>query len=524
MADQVEISSPPMNSAVLSMQSILQQNQDIRGGKKMILANKLNYITKLEAQDDPQYKAMAEMAPIYILYPKVVDGFVGTIFAKDPHMTGIEFTDAQKEQNKNIDLLGNSIDKFAENVVSEIMENGFCASMNDYSDKLSRPFIRLIKPHQFISFRTNSDDGYPKFTQFIFVESIEIDDPENEFDSIEVNQYTVLDFAQNPNNKNEKNYRVRIYQALTKNENKTDSEKIILKSEKFPKKDGKFFDSIPIVINGVESNNFTIDKSLLQDISDMNISVIQRTVDQVYMLHWTALPTPYITGMDGKGQNDPDTIGPTKIWYITETDANVGMLEFTGSSARAHQDFIDNLLYLMAVMGAQILKKEGVSRETATSVLVRTAQQTSIVATMVNNASMQLQTTLGIQFEWSKIKVGTDFSYNLNDDFVKVDMEPNAQIALVKSWLDGAISHKTVFTKMKEGEIIDPNKTFEEELEDINKNQPPYFEKELEAKNAKEAAELAFKNGGQGGGNKDDTKGSNLENGNTNNPLATEQV
>lgn len=510
--DAAEIQSPSMNAAVLGMQDALRQNHDIRAGRAAILANKQYYITQLEEQTADQYKAMAEMAPYYILYPKVVDGFTGTIFAKSPNMTGIERSDEQKEQDKNVDMLGNSIDQFAEKVVQQVLENGFCASYNDYSDKDKRSFIRLVNPEQFVSFRTSTIDGYPVISQFIYQEEVEVDDPDNEFDALTYNQYTVLDLNQNPNNGNKLNFRVRIYQATTQLDITRPSntgEKMTLQSEKYPVKNGKYFDRIPIVIHGVESNNYTVDRSLLQDISDMNISVFQRTVDQVYMLHWTALPTPYIIGADEK--DSPNTIGPSKMWHIDNDQAKVGMLEFTGQSAKAHQDFIDNLLHIMSVMGAQILKKEGVSRETATSVLVRTSQQTSLVATMVNNVSGQLQSTLQVYYEWSGATVGNDFAYKLNDDFIKVDMEPNAQIALVKSWLDGAISYDTMFNKMKEGEIVDPNKTMEEELEDIKENPPPFFLEKMEAEIAQRKE-------------KSDLKGSNLENPNIDNPLGTEQV
>lgn len=518
----IMINSPPMSAIVLSMQGVLQQNHDIRGGKKTIHLNKSNYFRKLDAQTDEQFAAMVEMAPVYILYPKVVDGFVGTIFAKEPTTTGVDFTDEQKEQNKNVDMLGNSVEKFSESIASEVIENGFCASMNDYSTELKRPFLRLIKPEQFISFRTSNNDGYPKISQFVFVEQVESEDPENEFDTLVANKYTVLDLAENPNNDGKYNYRVRLYQGVPAKTqyNTTSTEKMYLISETFPMKGGKYFDEIPLTIHGIESNNFTIKKSLLQDISDMNISVMQRVVDQVYMLHWTALPTPYIIGSDEK--DSPDTIGPSKVWYIENPDAKVGMLEFTGNSARAHQDYIDNLLYIMATTGAQILKKEGVSRETATSVLVRTASQTSLVSTMVKNVSGQLQTALKVQWEWSGATFTDEFSYNLNDDFIKVDMEPNAQIALVKSWLDGAISHETVFNKMKEGEIVPANRTFEEEKALIEKDKPPFFDKEVDAKNAESLAE---KNSESGSGNpEEDMSGSNLENGNIDNPLATEQV
>jgi hypothetical protein len=518
--DTVLFESPTMNAAVLAMQDVIQQNHDIRGGKKTIHLNKSLYFSKLDTQNDDQFNKMVEMAPVYVLYPKVVDGFVGTIFAKEPTITGIEFNDKQKELNKNVDLLGNDTTKFSESIVSEVIENGFCASMNDYSDNLSRPFLRLIKPSQFISFRTNSDDGYPKISQFIFKEEIETPDPLDEFQSMIANQYTVLDFSSNPDNENLNNYRVRIFQGVPAKTqmNPSKSEKMYLKSTSFPKMDGKFFDRMPLTIHGIESNNYTIKKSLLQDISDMNISVMQRVVDQVYMLHWTALPTPYIIGSDEK--DSPDTIGPSKVWYIENPDAKVGMLEFTGNSARAHQDYIDNLLYIMAATGAQILKKEGVSRETATSVLVRTASQTSLVSTMVKNVSGQIQSALEVHWKWSGVTIAKDYEYKLNDDFIKVDMEPNAQIALVKSWLDGAISHETVFHKMKEGEIVPPGRTFEEEKALISKDKPPFFEKEIDAKNAESLAEKAESSSTS----EDDMSGSNLENGNIENPQATEQV
>jgi len=443
-------------------------------------------------------------------------------------MKGVTFPDGKEELRDNIDLLGNSANKYAEIVTGHVMENGFCASMNDYSATADRPFVRLVKPTEFVSFKHSNDKGYPQFSQFIFKEEIEVDDPDDEFGSLSVNQFTVLDLSENKDNKNLSNYRVRIFQGVTEVDKSmtvpVTREKMKLMTVSFPKMDGKYFDYIAIKIHGIEANNHSVGKSLLQDVSDMNISVLQRVVDQTYMLHWTALPTPYITGSDGTDDEDPDTIGPSKIWYISNPESKVGMLEFTGNSARAHQDFVDNLLYLMSVMGAQILKKEGVSRETATSVLVRTSAQTSLVATMVNNVSGQLQEVYKLQFNWGKaVVVEKEFGYKLNEDFLKVDMEPNAQIALVKSWLDGAISYPSVFAKMKEGELIDPNKTMEEELDDINKFKPPFFEKENDQKNNLALAESAFENQlklptvQKDPANKDETKGSNLDNGNVDN-------
>jgi len=73
---------------------------------------------------------------------------------------------------------------------------------------------------------------------------------------------------------------------------------------------------------------------------------------------------------------------------------------------------------------------------------------------------------------------------------------------------------------MKEGELIDTNTTFEQEIEEIAKNPPSFFIKALELKNAIQLYEKTGKGeedeGGEGN-EKKKTKGSNLENGNVNN-------
>ena len=514
-----EILIPPMNNAILGMQDHIAQNAVIRAGRKSIIDNRNTYLTKLEGQSPYQFKAMVSMAPMYIIYPKVVDGFTGTVFAKPPVFKNIEFDEKQKNNNKNCDLLGNSLEKFSEKVITAVFENGFCATMNDYSDKAKRSFLRFISPEQIISFKTNSDAGYPIIDQFIYKEDVEINNSNNEFDVGIKTKYIVLDI-------HEGIYRVRKYISSNNKDINSKSFTMIKSDEdSFPKKDGVNFDYIPIIIHGINKNNFSVTKSPLQDISDMNISVIQRVIDQVYMLHWTALPTPWATGVDD--DSVPETIGPSRGWFISNPDAKVGMLEFSGSSARAHQDFIDNLKDIMASMGAQVLKKEGVSRETATSVLVRTAAQTSLIATLVNNVSSQMQKAIELFFAWGGNEPPKEFVYQLNNDFLKIDMEPNAQIALVKSWMSGAISHRSLFNKMKEGEIVDPNITFEEEIENIKENPPPFFEKQAELNNQIEVFEKTgnkeiSNNTKEDKENKEDMegeiKGSNLDNGNINNP------
>lgn len=483
----------PMSADVALRQSAIQQNRDIRAGKSAMYTNRTTYFRQLDSQSDDAYDAMVDMAPHYTLYSKVVDGFVGTIFRKPIQLNG-----ADNLTQTNVDLLGNDLQEYCQQVTRYVFEDGFCATIVDYSSTTGQSFLRLIQPEQFISYKTDNSDGYPKLSRFIYKETVEEDDPDSEFATVDVDYYTVWDLD------NEGYVRVRRYRS-------EDEEVPTLSSESTPTLDGVKIEELPITIHGINPNNFSVEKSPLQDISDLNIAVDQRVIDMVYLLHWSALPTPYVIGVDPQDPDAPTSIGPTKAWLISNEMAKVGMLEFSGSSYDAHLSYIDHLMYIMSAIGAQILKKEGVSRETASSVLIRTGAQTSLIATIVDNISSQMEDVLKWKMAWDGTEFDEDnLTFKLNRDFIQVDMPANDQIALVRSWLEGALSFDTMFNKMKEGEIIPSTRTAEEELELIKQNPPPFFKENMQFE-----LDLQANDGGaENQPARDDTNGSNLDTGN----------
>lgn len=490
----------PQSADIANAQSYIKQNRDIRNGKDAMYINRETYFRRLSGQEDSDYDTMIDMAPMYTLYPKVVDGFVGTIFRKPTQLQG-----ADEFSESNVDLLGNSLQEYCQEVTRYVFEDGFCATMVDWSAQTNSSFYRLIQPEQFISYLTDNSRGYPALSRFIYKETVEEQSESEEFATDDYGYHTVLDFEDGI-------VRVRRYKN-------TDEDEHVLVSTTYPKRNGKALNELPVVIHGIKPNNFSITKSPLQDISDLNITLDQRVIDLIYLLHWSALPTPYATGVDPTDPDAPKSIGPTKAWLISAPDAKVGMLEFSGQAYEAHLSYLDHLMYIMSAIGAQILKKEGVSRETASSVLIRTGAQTSLIATIVDNISSQMEKLIKMKLDWENIPYSDELEFTLNRDFIQVDLEPNAQIALVKSWMDGAISFDSMFHKMKEGEIIPSTRTKEDELRLIKENPPPFFKEKVQS----DLGSKAMNGGADNQPAKDDTSGSNLETGNgVSNPLATE--
>jgi len=493
----------PMSAEITNMQAILRQNRDIRGGKAAMFANRETYFRRLSGQSDDDYDTMIDMAQVYTLYPKVVDGFTGTIFRKPIILTGADSFD-----QKNVDLLGNTLQEYCQQITQFVFEDGFCATMLDWSNVLNRSFYKLVKPEQFVSFLTDNSKGYPELSRFIFKEMVEEQSIDDEFSTADVQYHTVIDFTTISNDQGESKRVVRLRRYLTLHDDGDENEELV--STSLPTKNGDFLTKLPLIIHSIKPNNFTVEKSPLQDISDLNIAVDQRVIDLVYLLHWTALPTPWATGVDPSDENAPSSIGPTQAWLIANDAAKVGMMEFSGKSYEAHINYISKLENTMATIGAQILSPQAVSRETASSVIIRTSAQTSLIATIVDNLSSQMKELIQMKMDWDNDTYSEDMTFTLNRDFIIVELPANEQIALVKSWLDGAISFDTMFTKMKEGEIITSTRTMEEELELIKENPPPFFKENLQS-------ELAVKENEGGANNqpaKNNTTGNSLETGN----------
>lgn len=481
---------------------------DFHEGRSAIEANWQTYYQGLELDTTEQSIARVSrgLCPIYL--PNIILSFVSSVFRKKPnHVFPVEEKDLLVS---NVDLLGNTINDMSEKITRGTLTYGFCGSLVDFNDKAGRPYIKFISAEKIVSIRTTDEKGYPELSQFIYTEFEEVQDEINEFVTKNVKVHYVWDLSEGTA-RVRKYTRQAVQEELTNNQkvkDKTEQEDILVSTTEMII-NGKALTKLPIVIHGKNSNNFTVEKSIMQGILDLNISLIQRDIDRVEVLYLTAMPTPWITGVDPTDPDAPKTIGSSRIWFLPD-GSEVGLLEFEGSAYESHEKIIEEIKESMAVLGAQILKQGGLSRETATSVLVRVGNETAVITSIVQNVSSQIEELLKIYFEWAK-ETTDDLSYELNADFLNVDMDPNAQIALVKSWLDGAISKPSLFKKFKEGELIPSDRTFEEE-EGLIKKYPPTFPGKEKDKEIAESSETSE--------NEEVIKGSNMETGNgLKNPL-----
>lgn len=103
-------------------------------------------------------------------------------------------------------------------------------------------------------------------------------------------------------------------------------------NEIYPTKVGQSLDKIPFVALSGNELNLNPTQPPLMSLVDTNLSMYRTSADLEHGRHFTALPTPYVTGIDGDSELK---IGSGSAWILPDSSSKAGYLEFTGQGLQA---------------------------------------------------------------------------------------------------------------------------------------------------------------------------------------------
>jgi hypothetical protein len=174
--------------------------------------------------------------------------------------------------------------------------------------------------------------------------------------------------------------------------------------------------------------------------------------------HFTALPTPYVTGIDLDSEL---TIGSGTAWILPDASSKAGYLEFTGQGLKALEVAMEEKRTMMASLGAQLLQSQKAGIESADSVRLRQNAEASTLISTVKTVERAITQAVQVMAGWEGLS--DEVTITLNTDFVDTKIEPQAMTSLMGAWQSGAISHDTFLFNMKRGEVLPPDVSIEEE-------------------------------------------------------------
>lgn len=464
--------------------------RDVAGGQRAMHAGGVLYLPKLSGESAKDYEARKARALFFNATWRTIAGLGGMLMRKDPT---IKVSALAEPMLADVTQSGVPMVNLAALVVEECLTVGRVGLMVDYPARDAsraltvaeveaaglRPKVAVYRAETIINWGERWINNRCVLSKVVLAESAELPGAD-EFESASEPRWRVLDLAPPPPPVGPTAaagpalaYRVRVFKRV----NKTD---VLVEGPSFPLMDGKPLEFIPFQFIGVDNITPAVDEPPLVDLVYANVSHYQSTADIEHGAHKTALPQPYVTGVDPAGGADSPQgarkpvfyMGGSDLWTFPSADSQVGMLEYSGTGLEAIEKRLERKEQHMAVLGARMLEDQKKGVETAEVAGMHRSGEQATLSSQGKTASSGLRQVLDWFDRWAGGPGGETVECALNDEFLPARLTPQELAGLVSAWQQGALSPEELFNNMQKGGVIRETTDYAAHQTQIE-NQPP---------------------------------------------------
>ena len=461
-----------------------QRIRDVLAGDRAIKRAGEKYVARLDSQTDEEFRAYVDRGFFYNATSRTVSGYVGMIFRRDPVLQlpdkSVSLHPALKMFVNDVDLLGTTLDSYAKNIINDVVSLGRSGTLIDWQgEHENRAYLSMYAADSILNWRQTRIDGQLKLSLVVLSESApgeaKADDPFVVEDVPQIRVLKLVPSSEGASDPVTYSYQVEIWQ-LRSGEGRRKEKKWHLVRTLTPVRLGKPLSCIPFIFHGPAHSRPEVDKSPIEDIVSANLDHYRLNTDFKHGMHFTALPTAFVTGFDKTAQL---RIGSTTAWVTDTLGATASYLEFKGDGLSTFERALDRVERLLSVLGSRLLESQKRVSESAEALAIRQAGESSIIAGISASVTASLNDVLRWVFWWHSTEAMPDdvtaehISYQLNSDFEATMMSATEIQALVAAWQSGAISRDTLLHNFRTGEILPPARTNDQEIELIKKEPPP---------------------------------------------------
>ena len=431
-----------------------QRIRDVMGGEDAVKARGSGYLPMLSGADHDEWNGYLTRALFYNATARTVAGLAGAIFRKD---AVIEAPDVLNDTLEAVTPTNAPFSILAKQAVEEVIAVGRVGVLIDMPEDGDEPYVAMYLAEDVINWRAEYVAGEERLILAVLHETVE-EQGDDEYETVEVDQWRVLKLVDG-------SYVQEVWREIEGAAPM--GNRFVMVSQVSPSIRGRALDYIPLVLIGPTDIGPTVERSPIIDLVDVNLSHYRTSADLEHGAHFTALPTYWATA--GTGSTPEYRVGSGVAW-IVEPGGQAGILEYAGQGLKALEERLAGKERLMAVLGARLLEDQKKAVETADAIRLRHSGENSLLATIADTVSRGLTVALTWLAEWQS--AAGDVSVQLNKDFVDVAMTPQEITAMVAAWQSGGISRETLFYNLQRGEVIPAERTFEEEVELIERDAP----------------------------------------------------
>lgn len=428
------------------------RGQTLLGGSAAMRAAGEMYLPKFGAESTVDYKARLDGSFLFGAYAKTCEDFVGMLFRKPIEL--VKAPEAVVGWCDNADMMGNDLSTFMAEVVKDSVRAGLSfvmvdspripegTSRSDQEEQNIRPYLVHITIDQILDWRTATVNNVQTLSHVRIFETVEEQDPADEFSSVVFGQVRVMDVI-------EGKVQVRIYRQTTATGGKAD---------------GSAYDLTDTYVTGlneitivpVYSNRkgFWAAKPMLDDLADLNIRHWQSQSDQNNVLHFARVPILFGAGLDdvepeenadGRVVDGKTTISAAKMFTARDPNASLAWIKYDPGPIAAGRQDLKDIEFQMQVLGLQLLVA---TNETATGAALDNAKETTRLGMVADNVKDATETALRWMAAYGA-QPEADMSVRVNDDFGVTMMSAQEITALLTAVNTGNLSKETFLEEMK---------------------------------------------------------------------------
>nr|DAD67369.1 MAG TPA: portal [Siphoviridae sp. ctt5z12] len=408
---------------------------------------KEKYVPKLSDQEADEYKAYVGRAEFYNATARTQVALTGLLFAKPPK---VELPEALKTIGENISLDDDTLEALAKNIADECLSVGRCGVLvdlpsvekSDYSkleaERLNlRAYATLYKAENIINWRTTKING-SNVTSLVVLAETYTEPTNDEFVDKIKTRYRVLDL-------HDGYYRQRVF-----SETKAGNFEVV--SEIYPSANGQKLEYLPFTFFNVNDLKTSVEKPPLLDLAKVNISHFRSEVDLEHGTHFTALPTPYVTGYQGES-SEKLKIGSTAVWVINDPSAKVGFLEFSGAGLSTLENRIAVKEKRMSILGARLLLDEKKTAEATETLQMRKSGENAVLTNVASTISEGIASFLKDVAFFENI-ASENLIYEINTDYNLTMIEPQLLAQIIAGIQSGDIPNEVLYDALLKGELM----------------------------------------------------------------------
>lgn len=452
----------------------IERARHFLAGETEVKKQGARYLPELSGQTPDEYRSYKERASFLNATARTHSGLIGQVFRKD---ATIELAE-DDPLAQDIDLAGNTVHDYIRTVVSEALAVGRAGTVIDWSEEESQPYFAFYTREDVLNWHYARIAGKTKLDLVVLREPSDQEDRPGDFDR----EGKVLEIEQ----PKEKKARIRVLRLVDDGGDpgvayvseiyeqelaeispgsKTKTVRWILIESRQPARSGQSLSSIPFVFHDSENAGHVGPRPPLDDLISLNLDHYRTSADHKHGLHFSALPTAWVSGVDAKADLK---VGSMSAWVLEDSKARAGYLEFNGTGLGAIREELNKIESSMAVMGARLLEAQKREAETAEAMSIRQSGESSVLA----GATKAISASLTQAMSWAIWWRGSEEDLNgisaaevtLNQDFVSAKMPTKDVVELVGAWIQRGISRRTLHFNLEQGERLPPEMTMEDEV------------------------------------------------------------